>query len=453
MGMSASQARFLGLTARQINLEYEGQQINQQRTSLAQQSANLYNQMLGINVPTPPAKNSAEFTKTVYSFMDTDGNAATIDSIVTNTDPATNGNSPYIVRLTKDTSERKAFSTNLNTMQAMIRQQERDDGGVDYYFSTKGAAGFKLTRVEDKDYQTDSKALLAQSIDVQTSDGQAAAAKMYKYNAGTASNPDWRYVSIDDDDVNDVITLGTTYNDAGEEAEEQLSAGAVTRRANGNYQVVLNAETETATKRKIQLIPVDYVDDEANSLVDSSNLAQIESSYVRTQAEEGDNLHWYKYTNAQGLTTYIQLQENAETLEPDPGYFNNELSLDEKYTYYIDNQESSFSTDEYANITRDNSGRISGITIGENTFAVKVNQVTDEAAYEDAMEKYKYQMAEYDKAMEDISARSEAIQAQDRTLELRLKQLDTEQKAVTAEMDAVKKVIEKNVESTFKTFG
>jgi hypothetical protein len=36
---------------------------------------------------------------------------------------------------------------------------------------------------------------------------------------------------------------------------------------------------------------------------------------------------------------------------------------------------------------------------------------------------------------------------------LRLKQLDTEQSAISTELDAVKKVIEKNTESSFKTFG
>ena len=47
----------------------------------------------------------------------------------------------------------------------------------------------------------------------------------------------------------------------------------------------------------------------------------------------------------------------------------------------------------------------------------------------------------------------EIIQGQDKDLELRLKQLDTEQNAIQTEMDAVTKVIEKNTESTFKTFG
>ena len=70
MGMAASQARFLGLTARQNNVEYEGQQINQQRTTLSNQSANYYNQLLGMSVPTPPS--TSDYTKTVYTF--TDGN-------------------------------------------------------------------------------------------------------------------------------------------------------------------------------------------------------------------------------------------------------------------------------------------------------------------------------------------------------------------------------------------
>ena len=68
MGMAASQARFLGLTARKNNVEYEGQQINQQRTTLGNQSANYYNNLLGMSVPVPPSVQ--DFTKTVYSFQD-----------------------------------------------------------------------------------------------------------------------------------------------------------------------------------------------------------------------------------------------------------------------------------------------------------------------------------------------------------------------------------------------
>ena len=78
--------------------------------------------------------------------------------------------------------------------------------------------------------------------------------------------------------------------------------------------------------------------------------------------------------------------------------------------------------------------------------------VTDEAAYNDAMNQYNYNQTVYEKKLADINAKTEKIQEQDRTLELRLRQLDTEQEALQTEMEAVKKVIDKNIESTFKTF-
>jgi hypothetical protein len=51
---------------------------------------------------------------------------------------------------------------------------------------------------------------------------------------------------------------------------------------------------------------------------------------------------------------------------------------------------------------------------------------------------------EYDSAL---------IQSSDKRLELELKQLDTHHKAIDQEMEAVKKVIEKNIQSSFKTFA
>ena len=55
--------------------------------------------------------------------------------------------------------------------------------------------------------------------------------------------------------------------------------------------------------------------------------------------------------------------------------------------------------------------------------------------------------------VQNVNAKIEIIQIQDKNLELKLKQLDTEQNAIQTEMDAVKKVISKNVESSFKTFN
>jgi len=57
------------------------------------------------------------------------------------------------------------------------------------------------------------------------------------------------------------------------------------------------------------------------------------------------------------------------------------------------------------------------------------------------------------KAEATYAYKSAKLQAQDKRLELELKNVDTQHNAVQTEMDAVKKVIEKNIESSFKTFG
>ncbi len=55
MGLSASQTRYLSLTARKSNVEYQGQQINQARTALANQSSELYTEMMTLQAPTAPS--------------------------------------------------------------------------------------------------------------------------------------------------------------------------------------------------------------------------------------------------------------------------------------------------------------------------------------------------------------------------------------------------------------
>ena len=54
MGLAATQMRFLALTARKSNTEYQGQQINQQRLNLANQSSGIYSELAALDVPIPP---------------------------------------------------------------------------------------------------------------------------------------------------------------------------------------------------------------------------------------------------------------------------------------------------------------------------------------------------------------------------------------------------------------
>ena len=109
----------------------------------------------------------------------------------------------------------------------------------------------------------------------------------------------------------------------------------------------------------------------------------------------------------------------------------------------------------HALLETDGNGRFTSVKFDDDSvvYSLNVETVTDDAAYQDAMNEYMYKKEQYEKTIADINAQTSIIQQEDRTLELRLKQLDTEQNALSTEMDAVKKVIQDNVENTFKTFS
>ena len=93
MGMAASQARWLALTARKTNVEYEGQQVNQARTALANISANTFNDLLALEVPTAPS--TQDYTTFQYSYKD-----GTNTETVTLMDPINNDPDGYNYMIT-----------------------------------------------------------------------------------------------------------------------------------------------------------------------------------------------------------------------------------------------------------------------------------------------------------------------------------------------------------------
>ena len=79
MGLSASQARYISLVARMSDIEYQGQQINQERTTLSNQVNDLYNSLLDLSVPTPPS--TSEYTEVRYETS-IGATRYTIDSVL-----------------------------------------------------------------------------------------------------------------------------------------------------------------------------------------------------------------------------------------------------------------------------------------------------------------------------------------------------------------------------------
>ena len=56
-------------------------------------------------------------------------------------------------------------------------------------------------------------------------------------------------------------------------------------------------------------------------------------------------------------------------------------------------------------------------------------------------------------AQADYKTETESLQKQDKMLELRLQEINTEQEAVKTELESAKKIIDENIEKSFKTFA
>lgn len=416
MGMAASQARFLGLTARKNNVEFEGQQINQQRTALSNQSANYYNDLLGMSVPVPPSVD--DYTKTVYTFED---GALTnqITAMMAQNDGTYTVS--YLRQWTDDFSVVSATTSIVNV--------SKDANNNDVY---KVGAG-KLRDMSDG----------LNGLEGLTYDNY------YQLNGQR-------------------LEAGTTQNDITPYTYEENGAIKTVYLKNNKWYSDANATTElneqvlskTDVKGKYE------GDDEYLKTLSNDQIKQLlkeEESYIELLKNKygADSEYMVRYVKNSTTGEYSPYFYKLNDLKKEKAnYDDNGNSLSNINCYKIGSETKSeeVKAQKKCEIEKDSSGRYINITIPDEsgskiTYALTTSTATDQDAYEDAMNQYEYEKYEYDQAIEEINAKIEIVQSQDKNLELRLKQLDTEHNAVQTEIDAVQKVIEKNTESSFKTFG
>ncbi len=349
MGLAASQARWISLAARKSNVEYEGQQINQARTALANQSSELWNQLYSMEVPTAPS--TSEFTTTQYSFN--------------------NGDTTQVISNIQSADYTDIDGINYNSY-------------VTYYSEISEYTGIRNTKTNPQ----------VQYVIQEGSDGY--------YMVGTKKLTNLNTVDKTNTDKNSVW---------------------------GTYQASLDQIAE------------DWPD---------TQLAQDWTNYRNTGNESYlDNIYFWTETGTQ-VNFVSQTSNTNDSLEACRQ--DNTLAL---HSYYADYQNSNKELSKYGIIEYDGSGRATSLQLEGSSvvYELKTSSITDENAYNDAMNQYNYEQQLYEKKVQDINAKTEQIQTEDRTLELRLKALDTEQNALQTEMDAVHKIISKNIDSTFKTFN
>ncbi len=426
MGMAASQARYLGLAARKNNAEYQGQQINQARTALGNQSADLWNQMLGMAVPVAP--NTEDFVTTQYSFTDGQNAFEIISMVPSDEDDEYN----YTVKYRYFEKEIKGIeNTNTNPqVHATMSASDAVAQTITYADSVYKIGTTTITPVAVDSGDAELRKTLKDTGIITTED---AAVYSYEYNgtkyyvAGTvptaaSTDVNAKFLKMSD------IKLGNT-------EVTQLTADKI--KADPNLAASLLKIAE---------------DNKDTQIADAINAA-----YGASKDWSGDATVLYTYVK--NGTTYYACQADIENSLNNSAAQSPVSTIDKqapmKQYYTSEMNVEKVMTDRALMDDASGTGRYSSIKLKNynTTFDLKTESTTNEEAYNQAMNQYYYDTQQYDKKLADINAKTSLIHEQDRTLELRLKQLDTEHNALQTEMEAVKKVMDKNVEDTFKTFN
>ena len=515
MGMSASTLRLTMLTARLSQLQFQGQQINQQRTMLSNESSALYNSLLTAEVPTAP--DPSQFTRIKYKS----GNTEIISY-------GQNASGPYSHNMTikrPATESVKSQSTynNINLTRSVDSAAKPYDfianiNGVNRNLSLVGGsdAQAKLEKYEtaldayEKMQAIDSvrSSILKDQKSLNTSSLKEYAQTVgFNITAGTPAEDTPTYTIDQNDEATVALFLAagalTIDSSSGEITQTQASKS-------GNWWEDIQlpekiqgqdlTEEQTNAQNLIKILNGGSVTedgkayempyDQANSLFEeiakqlsmstggkyetTSGGQPVDTGYT-SAAEYYQNVVQPAYSAYQsscatpGLTN-VGEGETLFTYKDDNGddayiYLPVEDISEDIFQTTVDtakvyeNQVSYIEGETVAetvnaNVTFDEDGLMTKATLdtGE-VLTFEVETELDETAYNAAMVEYDYRVQKYEKELSDANAKLAKIQAQDQKLEVQLTQLETEQKAIQTEIDAVKAVRDKSIERSFKTFS
>ncbi len=485
MGMSASQARLLSLQARQSNLEYQGQQINQERTILSQQCTALYNSLLAMTVPTPPSTN--DYTTVQYSGV----NGATNFTIGTVKPSGDAYNVEIMTTQTGDSIDSSYGSYAVSTANDKIYLTEADSStmvGTGNY----NAGGETAPEGNEPYMKLATNADLQEGDTVYTIDSASGSFQKASYDPETMSDQtlyiystDGEYNADTDKTVGEEIKApkGKTIKDP---TAYYIYDGSTYRQTTAD-DFDDNGDGTYSFKTGNDVKYYETTANESNISIDNPNAGATTVGgnilYTFAQAQElYPNMSWGRYENAiknkfgqnsdsqYNLTTedfmvYFDLSESGV---PTP-HFVLETDVTDNdgfatsYDYTANGTYTVAQATDGCKLEFDAQGRITSISIPTyNTdgsirsyteIALTAETVTDEAAYQDAYNEYEYDQYLYDKEQQEINAKTSIIQQEDRNLELKLQRLDNERTQITTEIEAVDKVINDNIEASYKTFS
>ncbi len=318
MGMAASQARFLGLTARKSNIEYQGQQINEQRTSLANQSANFYNQMLTLKVPVPPS--SGDYSKITYTFtIPSSSDTGTVSQIT----PITSGTyaGMYTVAYSYSSEDWGFSACSFNNREAIDIDTSTTPST---YKAIVSGEQKNLTLYDDSDPTM--KSLHGDAYTALITD--PAADSLYFVNAGTEAAPTYQYFKQSDLDYSqtsesDGKSVYYTSGTIKQYHTDALSPCDITRDSSGRLESIIYKGTSlsvtTTTTEDSEAYDDAYnqytyenylYEQEMNNINAKTEVIQVQDKNLELQLKRIDTEHQAIQTEMDAVSAVIK--KNSE---------------------------------------------------------------------------------------------------------------------------------------------
>ena len=476
MGMSASQARLIALTARMSDTEYEAQQINQQRLTLSNQMNAVYEAMCNMDVPTPPSKLDPRYMKTVYkgkqggsdvtAKVNDDGTVSAYNTV--NGDVVKNAGckkvgiaedpEKHVIKdqtysasdfKTWDLSKATAYYSGSYTVE-MKEYQGIVDGEKQYKtlpdaeiaFSGKTQAevdGFKAdVSYEENGITYTIKSDASKSVQYYTSEefnGQLSENEIRRHNEEANELAKKSFVKQNADGTYDIVNISS------------IGEGDTVYECDADFQKARLSQKEGRTKGTTvggnAVMSLSAAEQSYGSLPAFSNAVN------GLQHTFADNKAWQNFsvivdTDDKGGYTFSFCMtddiENGDDVVQTWQYAQGEY--DEKI--------GDLSKDQ---VTYDGNGNISSAIINGQNTPLTMEREIDEYAYEAAMNKYNSDKAVYDQEQNKLNKQTSIYQRQDKMLEMKLTRLDNERNALNTEIEAVKKVIQDAIDRGFKTFS
>ena len=420
MGMAATQARLISLKARMSNVEYQGQQINQERTILSQQATDLYTSLLAMTVPTPPS--TQDYATITYKGVDGNttfsiGNVkpsgqkyvveiqqtATGDAIVSDYGSVAVKNAPDIVKGKK-----------LET----VPKNELTQADLQNYYVKKSDGTVIQLDLNKTDYV---------EISSETQDAKTGVInKKYKIKSAAISDTTSLYI-----------------------ADSSDSAVEIGPNPSATTSPFIIGGKQAYSYDKAQLLFPDMFD------WDRYEEAIVNTYGTNQGATTKDDFYVYVERSNTGVYS-LKFALKADVESPDGFASTFSYTANGKYTTSTETDQCELEFDTQGRIKRigiPSFDKTTGEIISYKYIDLTAETSYDEAAYQDAYAQYEYKMYEYDKKNQEINAKTEVIQQEDKNLELKLTRLDNERDALKNEIDACDKVVKDNIEKSFKTFS